>query len=107
MRRHALVAGPQIGDLLIRAHEAQVRDRIDEVGGILQHAIGHALGPELKRGLKFLENIDRLGDVDRTVGLRMWRVAELADSGVSGPGIVPAIGGFGGELVGHLVEGDA
>src|SRR5690606_2622879 len=69
--------------------------------------LGHGAGPEEARLLELLEDLDRVGNIHRAVGGLGRGVAEFADAGVAGAGVVPAVGGFLRELLGHLVNLDA
>jgi len=74
--------------------------------GLVDHAGGHGVAPKLFGALELLENLDGIGDVDRAVGLAVGRVAEFADAGVAGAGVVPAVGALLGEIIGDLVDLD-
>jgi hypothetical protein len=104
---HAGVAGAEVIDPLGAVHEAQVLDGVDELLGIGDHALGDGVGPELAGFFELLEDLDGIADIDRAVGRLRGRVAQLADAGVTGAGVVPAVGTFLGELVGDLVNLDA
>ena len=92
---------------LFRAMDkADVRDRVDELPRVAHHAAGHCVAPELLRLLELLEDSNRLGDVDRPVGLARRGVAQLADAGVAGAGVVPAVGAFLRQFLRDLVDLD-
>ena len=74
--------------------KTQVRDRIDKFLWIIDHPLGNGIAPELLGPFKLLKNLDRFGDVDRSIRLPMRGVAQLADARVPGSGIVPAVGTF-------------
>ena len=107
MGGESFIPRPQVVHLLGRAHKTHVRHRPDKTSRIGDDALAHGAGPELQRLLKLLENIDRFGDVDRAVGFAVRRVAEFADSGVTGPGIVPAMRCFRGKTLGRFKNRDA
>ncbi len=92
--RHPGVAGFQEIDLLVAVHKADVGDGIDKLARVVRQAFRHGIAPELLRMLELLENLDDLADIDRPVCLARRRVAQLADAGVPGAGVVPAVRTF-------------
>lgn len=104
MRGHRGVAALEEIDLVFAVHEAEVGHGVDALGGARDHAVGDGVGPELFGELELLEDLDELRDVDAAVGFAAGRVAELAEAGVTGAGVVPAVGGFLGEVGRDLVN---
>ncbi len=86
-----VVPGAQVLHVVGAVHEADVRNRVDEVLGIGQDPVVDGVGPELARDLELLVDVDRLGDVDGAVGLGRGGVVQLAQRGVTGSGVVPGI----------------
>ena len=68
-----------------------MRERIDALLRVLDDPLSRSVGPELERVLKVLEDRDRLGDINASVGLLVRRIGKLTDSGVPGPRIIPTI----------------
>ena len=100
------MAGFEVGDLVLAVNEAEVLHGIDELRGPVDHAGGQRVAPKLFRAFKLLEDLDGVGDVDGAVGFAVGRVAEFADAGVTGAGVVPAVGTFLGEIGRDLVDLD-
>ena len=100
-----LVAAPQILDALGALPEADVWNRVQEATDVRHHAVLGRVGPELAGYLKLLADAHRFGDIDRTV--RQLRcVEQLAQTGVSGAGVVPRVAAFGCGTVEPLDHGD-
>ncbi len=53
---------------------------------------------------ELLENLDGLADVDGAIRLARGRVAQLANTGVSGAGIVPTVRAFLRQFLGDFVD---
>ena len=104
--RHALVPRLEKVDLLPAVDEAYVRDRIDEVARLVDHSLAHGVSPELLGLLELLENLDRLGNLDPPVLTPVGGIAKLADPGVPGSCIVPAVGTLPGQLASDLEKLD-
>lgn len=92
---HSGVAGFQVGNLFIRAHETHLWDEINKTRWLGKDPVYYALGPELDRGLKLLKNINCVRDIDRAVRLDVRSVAQFANAGMAGARVVPTVGGFG------------
>ena len=106
VRRHAGMACFQEIHLLRPVHEADVLDLVDELTGIVRQAVRHGIAPELLGMFELLEDLDDLGDIDRAVRLALRRVAQLADAGVPGAGVVPAVRAFLRQFIRHLINLD-
>lgn len=104
MRGHRGVTALEEIDLVFAVDEAEVGHGADALAGACDHAVRDGVGPELFGKLELLEDLDEFCDVDAAVGLAVRRVAEFADTGVTGAGVVPAVGGFLGELGRDLVN---
>jgi hypothetical protein len=76
-------------------HEADVRDRVQEVADVGQDPVLVRVGPELPGDLELLVDVDGLGDVDAAVGV-LRRVVQLAQRRVAGAGVVPRVAALGG-----------
>jgi len=83
-------------DIALAPDEAHVRDGVDEPARLLKHPALDLMSPELLGDFERFGNAHGLADVDAAIGF-LRRVAELAEGGVSGAGVVPGIG----TLVGH------
>ena len=106
MRREADVASLEIIHLILPVDKAEVLNRVDELLGLIDHALSDGVAPKLLRVFKLLKNFDRVADVDRAVRFAVGRVTELADAGVAGAGVVPTVGAFLREIFGHFVDLD-
>lgn len=104
VRGEAGVAGFEIIHLILPVDKAEVLDRVDELFGLIDHALGDGVAPKLFGAFELLKNFDRVADVDRAVGFAVGRVTEFANTGVAGAGVVPAVGTFLGEVLGHFVD---
>lgn len=102
---HRLVAGADVVPALLAPAVGDVRNLVDEGGGIGEHAFVDEVRPELARDVELLIDVDRLGDVDVAVGIGR-RVVELAQRGVAGAGVVPRVRAFAGDVVEALVDAD-
>ncbi len=102
--RHLSVARAEEVDLLLTVDETEVGDRVDEILRVLDHPVADGVAPELKGLLELVENLDRFVDIDFAVGPVVRRVAQFAEPGVAGAGIVPTVGGFHGQLLRDLVK---
>ncbi len=85
-----LEAATQVVDVLRAAHERHARGAGDEARGLRQGARREQVVPELARHLELLVDLHRLGDVDRAVRL-LRRVVQLAQGGMTRPGVVPRV----------------
>ena len=94
VRGESGVAGFKVGDLGLAVNKAEVLHGVDELGGPVDHARGEGVAPKLFGALELLENLDRIGDVDGAIGFLVRGVAEFADAGVAGAGVVPTVGTF-------------
>jgi len=95
MRLQRVEAALEIVDVLAAAHEAQVRNRIDEIArGAEAFAVGQ-VGPELLRDFELGVDQHGLLDVDRAV-FAVRGVVQLAKARVAGTGVVPRVGAFDG-----------
>lgn len=98
------VARFEVGELFGGPHETHVGHGLDEGAGILDDTGVHGVGPKLEGLLELSEDIDRLGDIDGAVGLKVGRITEFANTGMTGACVVPAMGGLGGKLFGGFVD---
>nr|GEY50939.1 hypothetical protein [Tanacetum cinerariifolium] len=80
-------------DVVIAPHEAHVRSGVDERRRVLQDALANLPGEELTGDLKGFVDFDGFGDVDLAVFV-FRRVVQLGKAGVTGAGVVPAVGAF-------------
>ena len=100
------MASLKIVNLFLSMNKTEMRDRVDKFLGIVDHPFGDGIAPKLLGPFKLLKDLDRFRDVDRSVGLPMRGVTQLADSRVAGPGIVPAVGAFLREALGDFINLD-
>ncbi len=91
----------QEGNALVALDEAQVRHRADERLARTEGAFLRQVGPELLRHLELGVDVHGFLDVDGTVG-GLWRVVQLAQPGVAGPGVVPRVGTLRGTRIHQL-----
>src|SRR5450432_3865376 len=103
VRRHSLIARPEEIAHGLAVNDTDMRPGIDELLGRARHAMRHRVAPELFRILEVLEYLDDFADIDRAIRLAPGRIAQLANAGVAGPGIIPAIRAFLGQLLSGLV----
>ena len=103
---HLTMTGAEKVNLLLSINKTQMWNRSHEILGGIDHAAAHRMTPELQRVLEFMTDPNRLADFDLTIGAVIRRVAQLAESRVSGAGVVPAVGGLQRQLLGQLVELD-
>jgi len=85
----------EIVDVLAAAHEAQMRNSIDEITRGTETFTVSEVGPELLGDLELSVDQHGLLDVDRAI-FAVGRVVQLAEPGVTGTGIVPRVGAFDG-----------
>ncbi|KAF1057033.1 MAG: hypothetical protein GAK34_00032 [Delftia tsuruhatensis] len=78
---------------VLAAHEAQVRNRIDEGARRAEVRLADQVCPELLGHLELGVDIHGLLDVDRTVG-GLRGVVQLAQAGMAGTRVVPGVGTF-------------
>ncbi|MNC16426.1 hypothetical protein D3C75_642800 [compost metagenome] len=97
-RLQGFVAFFQELDVVIAPHEAHVRRGVDERTRVLQHALLNLPGPELTGDLERF--VDFNGLRDRNLAVLVFRgVVQLGQGGVTGTGVVPAVGAFLGDAV--------
>ena len=85
-------------------YKTKVWNRGDELGGGSDHAFPHGGSPELEGLLELFKYLKGLIDFHFTIGAAIRRVAEFAKSGMSGSGIMPAVGGLIGEVFSNFVK---
>jgi hypothetical protein len=103
MRGERGVAGAEELDAVRPAHEAQVRDGTNILGGARREPVRGGPAPEVPRALEAGEDREGGRDVEAGVGRRGRRgVVEFAETGVAGAGVVPAVGAFAREVVAGL-----
>ncbi|RMQ69531.1 Homocysteine S-methyltransferase protein [Pseudomonas syringae pv. tomato] len=88
---HGFKTGLEERDAVFALHETQVRDRIDERLCRTESAFARQKGPELLRDLELGIDVHGFLDVDGAISRRR-RVIELAQTGMTGAGVVPRIG---------------
>ena len=64
-------------DVGFAPHEAHVRNRVDESGGLGEMALAHEVRPELAGDLELLVDLHRARDLDRPIR-SLRRVIEFA-----------------------------
>jgi hypothetical protein len=106
MRAQRLVPGDQEVDVILSFDEADVRHGMDEGRRRSDHAGPDGVRPELPRVLELLEDSERPLDANAAVGLAGRRVAQLAQSGMAGAGVVPAVGRLARKTGGDLEHAD-
>ncbi|MCY1411761.1 hypothetical protein D9M71_271510 [compost metagenome] len=78
---------------VLAAHETHVRDRVDEVLRRAEAVLADHVGPELFGNLELGVDVDGFLDIDGAIR-RLRGVVQLAETGVTGAGVVPRVGAF-------------
>ena len=104
MRAHPLVPRAQEIHLLLPVHKRNVRNGADEFFRVIDQPIARGVAPEIFRLLELLEYLNRLGHIDLAVVSAVRGVAQFADTGMAGAGVVPAVGTLLRQLVRDLVQ---
>ena len=104
MRAHPLVSRAQEVHLFLPVHKRNVRHGADEFLRVIDQAVAHGVAPEIFRLLELLKNLDRLGHIDLAVIAAVRGVAQFANSGMAGAGVVPTVGTLLRQLLSDLVQ---
>ena len=90
MPGEGLMPFAKVFDVGFAPHEAHVRNRVDESGGLGEMALAHEVRPELAGDLELLVDLHRARDLDRSIR-PLRRVIQFAQRRMSGPRVVPRI----------------
>jgi hypothetical protein len=93
-----LITLAQIVDILIAPHQVHMRGGIDEGTRIGQNARLELIAQELARDLEHLVDLDRLDDLDLTLGIGGC-IVQLAQRRMARARIVPSVRAFIGDLI--------
>ena len=104
MRAHPLVSRAQEVHLFLPVHKRNVRHAADEFLRVIDQAVARGVAPEIFRLLELLKNLDRLDHIDLAVIAAIRGVAQFADAGMAGAGVVPAVGTLLRQLLSDLVQ---
>ena len=80
---------------------------VDEFFNFIDHASACRVAPELFRVLKLVKYLECFTDINFSIRPVVRSVAELAETSMPGPCVVPSVGGFFAKILGHLEELDA
>ncbi|MNV47027.1 hypothetical protein D3C71_1388820 [compost metagenome] len=99
------IAFAQEVDVVVTPDKAHVRHAVNKGFWIFQDVIFHLIRPELTRDFKRLVNHHGFADVDGAVFF-FRGIVHFSEGGVTGTGVVPAVGAFFSHAVHALIHVD-